>query len=302
MDRRTFLAARWRPFSRCPAPLGPSPRDPGASGRSPPRRLRRMDTSWKRSATASASSATSMGARSSSRRDRGRRSRGFPTSRAPSSPPTSMSSAPPGRPRPAAKAATKSIPIIFGRAAFPDKTGLIRIDHPGGNLTGVTFIGPDTESDWSCSEVSPRISRLRCSTTTTTRPACWRSATRDAAKTLQVTRRAAARPRRRHLQAAFAAIRHGKAEAVITTAAAAGLHRVQVMEFVNEQRLVSMYGDRIRPGRWPHVLWDQRHGHVAARGPYVDDILGATPGEPPGGAADAIRADDQPEDREGPAV
>jgi putative ABC transport system substrate-binding protein len=44
----------------------------------------------------------------------------------------------------AAKAATTSIPIIFGRAAFPDKTGLVsNLTRPGGNLTGVTFIGPE---------------------------------------------------------------------------------------------------------------------------------------------------------------
>src|SRR5687768_7263673 len=44
----------------------------------------------------------------------------------------------------AAMAATRAIPIIFGRVAFPDQTGIVSsLARPGGNLTGVTFIGPE---------------------------------------------------------------------------------------------------------------------------------------------------------------
>ena len=62
----------------------------------------------------------------------------------------------------AAKAATGNIPIIFGRAAFPDKTGLVsNLSRPGGNLTGVTFIGPEYGKRLEMlREVSPRTARV----------------------------------------------------------------------------------------------------------------------------------------------
>src|SRR5262245_63244030 len=44
----------------------------------------------------------------------------------------------------AAKKATTSIPIVFGQAAFPEKSGIVTsLARPGGNLSGVALIGPE---------------------------------------------------------------------------------------------------------------------------------------------------------------
>ena len=44
----------------------------------------------------------------------------------------------------AAKQATSTIPIVFANVAFPDQTGLVAsYPRPGGNVTGVAFIGPE---------------------------------------------------------------------------------------------------------------------------------------------------------------
>ena len=44
----------------------------------------------------------------------------------------------------AAKQSTSKIPIVFANVAFPDQTGLVAsYARPGGNVTGIAFIGPE---------------------------------------------------------------------------------------------------------------------------------------------------------------
>jgi len=187
----------------------------------------------------------------------------------------------------AVKAATKSIPIIFGRAAFPDKTGLVsNLTHPGGNLTGVTFIGPEYGKRLELlKEVSPRTSRvaLLYNDHNVASVLAMRE-TQEWARTLQVTVEPLGVHDGESLQAAFATMRHGKAEAVITTAdPLLASHRARVVDFVNERRLVSMYGDReyVRVGglMFYGTSTTDMWRHAAT---YVDRILkGARPGDLP---------------------
>jgi putative ABC transport system substrate-binding protein len=62
----------------------------------------------------------------------------------------------------AAKQATTKIPIVFGRAAFPEQTGLVAsLARPGGNLTGVAFVGPEYGKRLELlREVAPQLSRV----------------------------------------------------------------------------------------------------------------------------------------------
>jgi putative tryptophan/tyrosine transport system substrate-binding protein len=63
----------------------------------------------------------------------------------------------------AAKAATTTIPIVFGSGADPVETGLVSsLDHPGGNITGVTSMTVDIGSKrlWLLRDLLPRATRV----------------------------------------------------------------------------------------------------------------------------------------------
>ena len=61
----------------------------------------------------------------------------------------------------AAKRATTTLPIVFGHAAFPERTGLVAsLARPGGNLIGVAFIGPEYGKRLELlREVAPKLAR-----------------------------------------------------------------------------------------------------------------------------------------------
>jgi putative ABC transport system substrate-binding protein len=187
----------------------------------------------------------------------------------------------------AAKHATATIPIVFGRAAFPDQTGLVAsMARPGGNLTGVTFIGPEYGKRLELlREVAPRISRVTLLyNDQNTASVLAMNETQQWAKTLRVAVEPLGVHDRASLDAAFSAIRRGKSEALMTTADALLVsYRALIVKFAGDRRLISMYGDReyVKAGGLMFYgtsnadMW--RHAAV-----YVDRILkGTKPGDLP---------------------
>jgi len=187
----------------------------------------------------------------------------------------------------AAKQATTKIPIVFSRAAFPDRTGLITsLARPGGNLTGVAFIGPEYGKRLELlREVAPKISRVTLFyNDKNSASVLAMEETRQWAQSLRVVLEPLGLHDRPSLEASFAAMRRRRPDAVMTTADALLLsYRTLIVDFANRQRLISMYGDReyvkvgglMFYGTSTTDMWRQ-----AAI--YVDRILkGAKPGELP---------------------
>jgi ABC-type uncharacterized transport system substrate-binding protein len=187
----------------------------------------------------------------------------------------------------AAKQATKTIPIVFGRAAFPERTGLVTsLARPGGNLTGVTFIGPEYGKRLELlREVSPQNSRVALLyNDQNTASVLAMNETQEWARTLQVTIEPLGVHDRASLETAFAAVRRGRSNALMTTAdPLLASYRTLIVDFASGHRLISMYGDQsyVRDGGLMFYgtstadMW--RHAAI-----YVDRILkGAKPGDLP---------------------
>jgi putative tryptophan/tyrosine transport system substrate-binding protein len=187
----------------------------------------------------------------------------------------------------AAKQATTRIPIVFGRAAFPDRTGLITsLARPGGNLTGVAFIGPEYGKRLEVlREVAPKMSRvtLLYNDANTASMQAMKE-TQQWAQSLHLALEPLGVRDRPSLEAGFAAMRRHRPDAIMTTAdPLLASYRTLIVDFANGQRFLSMYGDReyvtvgglMFYGTSMTDMWRQ-----AAI--YVDRILkGAKPGDLP---------------------
>ena len=187
----------------------------------------------------------------------------------------------------AAKQATSKIPIVFGRAVFPDKTGIVAsLAHPGENVTGVTFIGPEYGKRLELlREIVPQTSRVGLLyNDQNTASLLAVKETQEWSKALHVAVQAFAAHDRASLEAAFAAIVAAKPDALMTTADPfLAAYETDIVEFANMRRLVSMYGDRsyviVGGLLFYGTSWTDMWRHAAIS---VDRILkGAKPGELP---------------------
>lgn len=147
-----------------------------------------------------------------------------------------------------AKQATQSIPIVFGRAAFPEQTGLVAsLARPGGNITGVAFIGPEYGKRLELlREISPRLARVAL---------LYNDNNPGSVLALKETQRWAERlgvalePHKVHglgdLEKVFAAIARNRPGGLMTTADPIVISfRREIVEFASRHRILSVYPNR----------------------------------------------------------
>ncbi|HWU38566.1 MAG TPA: ABC transporter substrate-binding protein, partial [Candidatus Acidoferrum sp.] len=187
----------------------------------------------------------------------------------------------------AAKQATPTIPIVFANTAFPDQSGLVKsYPRPGGNATGVAFIGPEYGKRLELlKETYPKLSRVAL---------IYNPDNPGSVLALQETQRWATalgvrlEPHQlrgpQDFEPIFRAIAGARPDGLMTTAdVLIASYRAQIVEFARKHRLVAMYPGReyvdagglmFYGGSIPEMY------HRAAT--YVDKILkGAKPGDLP---------------------
>jgi putative ABC transport system substrate-binding protein len=148
----------------------------------------------------------------------------------------------------AAKQATSTIPIVFANVAFPDQSGLVAsYPRPGGNITGVAFIGPEYGKRLELlREAHPRLSRVAL---------IYNPDNPGSVLALKETQRWATplglrlEPHKfrgpHDFERVFAAIAGKRPDALMTTAdPLIASYRTPIVDFVAKHRLLSMY-----PGR-----------------------------------------------------
>jgi putative ABC transport system substrate-binding protein len=146
-----------------------------------------------------------------------------------------------------AKQATTTMPIVFGSAAFPDQTGLVAsLARPGGNVTGVAFMGPEYGKRLELlREVSPSLARVAL-LYNDSNPASILALkeTQLWANRLGVALEPHGVHSQEDFEKVFAAIARNRPGALMTTAdLLIRSRRKEIAEFVAEHRLLSVYPD-----------------------------------------------------------
>ena len=188
----------------------------------------------------------------------------------------------------AAKQATTTIPIVIAGAGDPVSSGLVSsLAHPGGNVTGLTVLGPGLAAKRLelLKEAMPNISRVAF---------LWNPANPDqkssfnevqaGARALGVTLQSVEARSREELEQAFAAMKQSRPSALLMTAD--GVHQRyigRIVAFTSETRLPAMYQLKEavdRGGLMSYGVSLPDLGRRAAT--YVDKILkGAKPADLP---------------------
>ena len=145
----------------------------------------------------------------------------------------------------AAREATSTIPVVFANVAFPVEQQLVlSFARPGGNVTGVAFIGPEYGKRLELlKEVLPRLSRVAL---------IYNPDNQGSVLALGETKRWAERlgiavqPQRlrgpHDIDETFKLIAGGRPDAIMTTAdPLIASYRMRIVEFATKHRFPSMY-------------------------------------------------------------
>lgn len=184
----------------------------------------------------------------------------------------------------AAKKAITEIPIVFSVVVDPVADGVVpSLDHPGGNLTGVTCFDPKqaTKQLELLREVVPSLKRVAIMGDQGVSEALIKAAeqqARDLGMQPQALRVAGPNP---DLEAAFAAFKNEQAQALLVLEEPVlGVHAKRIAELAAGNRLPALFApSRVAAGGLLSYGTSQTDA-IRRMATYVDRILkGARPGE-----------------------
>jgi ABC-type uncharacterized transport system substrate-binding protein len=148
----------------------------------------------------------------------------------------------------AAKSATTTIPIVFAAVAFPDQSGLVAsYPHPGGNITGVAFVGGEYGKRLELlKQAVPKLRRMALIYNSDNRASMFAlEETQRWAKTLNVTIEPHSLRGPQDLNSILDAIARSRPDALMTTADSFILsYHAPIVEFAAKRRLPSILPDR----------------------------------------------------------
>jgi putative ABC transport system substrate-binding protein len=187
----------------------------------------------------------------------------------------------------AAKQATATIPIVFANVAFPDQSGLVAsYARPGGNVTGVAFIGPEYGKRLELlKEAKPKMTRVALIYNPDNRGSVLAlQETQRWAKDLRLTLEPHELRGPDDFERVFAAIARVRPDALMTTAdPLIASYATRIVEFAAKNRIPSMYPGREFVAAGGLMFYGGSIPEMYRRAAvYVDRILkGAKPSELP---------------------
>ncbi len=187
----------------------------------------------------------------------------------------------------AAKQATPTVPVVFANVAFPDQSGLVAsYARPGGNVTGVAFIGPEYGKRLELlKEANPKLVRVALIYNPDNPGSVLAlGETRRWAKALHLTLEPHELRGPSDFEGVFRAIGRTRPDGLMTTAdPMIASYAARIVEFAAKNRLPSMYPGREFVAVGGLMFYGGSIPEMYRRAAiYVDRILkGAKPSELP---------------------